>query len=75
MEGDRELTWEERRDLLTKEQYDGIIDENGMRTGFGYISPFTEKVIHYWLNCYNIPKTTKEVEEWNKKNQKQINIL
>ena len=52
---ERELSWEERRDLLTPEQYDGTIIENGQRTGFGYISPFTDKVIHYWMNLHNIP--------------------
>ena len=52
---ERELSWEERRDLLTPEQYDGTILENGQRTGFGYISPFTDKVIHYWMNLHNIP--------------------
>lgn len=52
---ERELSWEERKDLLTPEQYDGTILENGQRTGFGYISPFTDKVIHYWMNLHNIP--------------------
>ena len=56
---ERELSWEERRDLLTPEQYDGTILENGQRTGFGYISPFTDKVIHYWMNLHNIP--TKQI--------------
>ena len=53
--GELELSWEERKDLLTPEQYDGTILENGQRTGFGYISPFTDKVIHYWMNLHNIP--------------------
>jgi len=52
---ERLLSFEERRDLLTPEQYDGTIIENGQRTGFGYISPFTDKVIHYWMNLHNIP--------------------
>jgi hypothetical protein len=52
---ERKLSWEERKDLLTPEQYDGTILENGQRTGFGYISPFTDKVIHYWMNLHNIP--------------------
>jgi thymidylate synthase len=43
----RELSWEERRDLLTKEQF---------RDEFGYLSPFTEPIINYYLNSKNIPK-------------------
>jgi thymidylate synthase len=41
------LSWEERRDLLTKEQF---------RDEFGYLSPFTEPIINYYLNSKNIPK-------------------
>lgn len=41
-----ELTWEERRDLLSQED----------REGFGLISPFTERIIHIWLDHKNIPK-------------------
>ena len=43
----RELSWEERRDILTKEQF---------RDEFGYLSPFTEPIINYYLNSKNIPK-------------------
>ena len=43
----RELSWEERRDLLTKEQF---------RDEFGYLSPFTEPIINHYLNSKNIPK-------------------
>ncbi len=54
---ERELSWEERRDLLTPEQYDGTaLNKYGHKDcGFGYISPFTDKVIHYWMNLHNIP--------------------
>jgi hypothetical protein len=54
---ERELDWEERRDLLTPEQYDGTaLNKYGRKDcGFGYISPFTDKVIHYWMNLHNIP--------------------
>jgi hypothetical protein len=54
---ERELSWEERRDLLTPEQYDGTaLNKYGRKDcGFGYISPFTDKVIHYWMNLHNIP--------------------
>lgn len=53
----RELSWEERRNLLSKNQYDGkVADKNGIMQGsFGDITPFTTKVIHYWLNQFNIP--------------------
>jgi hypothetical protein len=54
---ERELIWEERRDLLTPEQYDGTaLNKYGHKDcGFGDISPFTDKVIHYWMNLHNIP--------------------
>jgi hypothetical protein len=54
---ERELSWEERRDLLTPEQYDGAaLNKYGHKDcGFGDISPFTDKVIHYWMNLHNIP--------------------
>jgi hypothetical protein len=54
---ERELSWEERRDLLTPEQYDGTtLNKYGHKDcGFGDISPFTDKVIHYWMNLHNIP--------------------
>lgn len=42
---EQELSWIERRKLLTKEQsYD-----------FGFLSPFTEVMINYYLNQKNIP--------------------
>lgn len=55
--GERELSWENRRDLLTPNQYDGTsLNKYGKEDcGFGYISPFTDKVIHYWLDLHNIP--------------------
>jgi len=58
---ERELSWEERRDLLTPEQYDGTaLNKYGHKDcGFGYISPFTDKVIPYWMNLHNIP--TKQI--------------
>ena len=62
----RELSWEERKELLTKEQYDGIIKENGQRTGFGYISPFTTPMIHYWLDQHKIPRRAISLM-WNQR--------
>jgi len=58
---ERELSWEERKDLLTPEQYDGTaLNKYGHKDcGFGDISPFTDKVIHYWMNLHNIP--TKQI--------------
>ena len=54
---ERELSWEERRDLLTPSQYDGTaLNKYGKEDcRFGDISPFTDKVIHYWLDLHNIP--------------------
>jgi hypothetical protein len=54
---EREMSWEERRDLLTPSQYDGTaLNKYGKEDcGFGDISPFTDKVIHYWLGLHNIP--------------------
>ena len=54
---ERELSWEDRRDLLTPNQYDGteLNKYSKEDCGFGYISPFTDKVIHYWLDLHNIP--------------------
>ena len=51
----KELTWQERAELLTEKQR-GYIDENGHGHGFGYISPFTEKMINIWLDREYIPK-------------------
>jgi thymidylate synthase len=62
----RELGWEERKELLTKEQYDGTILENGQRTGFGYISPFTEPIIHHWLDQHKIPRRAISLM-WNQR--------
>ena len=53
----RELSWEERRDLLTKEQF---------RDEFGYLSPFTEPIINYYLNSKNIPKRAISLM-WNQR--------
>jgi thymidylate synthase len=58
----RELSWEERRDLLTEDQRRGrVADKNGIMQGdFGNITPFVEPIINYWLDCHNIPKRTRE---------------
>ena len=47
----REMSWEERKDLLTKEQFS---DE------FGYLSPFVEPIINHYLDSRDIPKRTRE---------------
>jgi thymidylate synthase len=39
------LSWEERKEFLSKEQL----------ITFGDISPFTDKMMHWWLDCSNIP--------------------
>jgi hypothetical protein len=54
----RELTWEERKNLLTDDQLMGRVpDKNGRMQGeFGNISPFTDIIIHYWLDCHGIPR-------------------
>ncbi len=41
-----EIPWEERREMLT--------DPSDIRE-FGNISPFTDKIINYWLDLKNIP--------------------
>ena len=53
----RELSWQERRELLSEDIARGrVLDKNGLNQGdFGDISPFTEKIIHYWMNQFNIP--------------------
>jgi len=57
-ESNNELTWQERRDLVSEDIARGrILDKNGLDQGdFGDISPFTDSIIHYWLDCHNIPK-------------------
>ena len=40
-----EIPWEERKEFLTPEQF----------KDFGNISPFTDKMIKYWLNSCNVP--------------------
>jgi hypothetical protein len=42
---ERELSWEERSKLLTPEQ----------SHEFGFLSPFTDTIINYYLNQNNIP--------------------
>jgi hypothetical protein len=42
---ERELTWEERSKLLSTEQF----------YEFGFLSPFTDIIINYYLNQKNIP--------------------
>jgi thymidylate synthase len=61
----REMTWEERRDIaektMDKKEFYGYKDEKTNQwKGFGYISPFTDPMIHYWLDDNNIPKRTRE---------------
>jgi thymidylate synthase len=53
----RELSWEERRELMSEDIARGrVLDKNGLNQGdFGDLSPFTEKMIHYWMNQFNIP--------------------
>lgn len=59
---ERELTWEERRDLLTEDQRRGKVpDKNGLYQGdFGDLSPHTVIMIHYFCDCHGIPRTIKE---------------
>jgi len=58
----RELTWEERRELVSEDIARGrVLDKNGLNQGdFGDLSPFTEKMIHYWINQFNIPTRTRQ---------------
>ena len=42
----KELSWEERVQFLTKEQ----------KIEYGYLSPFTDKIINYAFNSWEIPK-------------------
>jgi hypothetical protein len=42
---ERELSWEERSKLLSTEQF----------YEFGFLSPFTDIIINYYLNQKNIP--------------------
>lgn len=58
----RELSWEERRDLQTEDQRRGrVADKNGLMQGdFGDLSPFTQTMIHYWCDQFNIPRNTRE---------------
>jgi hypothetical protein len=41
----RELSWKERSELLSTEQF----------YEFGFLSPFTDGIINYYLNQKNIP--------------------
>ena len=45
-----EIPWEERREMLT--------DPSDIRE-FGNISPFTDKMIHSWLDYKNIPNSRR----------------
>lgn len=47
----RELTWQERREFLTPEQ----------REVLGNLSPFTEFVIHTYLDQCNAPTMVEEI--------------
>lgn len=61
----RELTWEERRKLCTEEQAKGEIVQTKYgpwSTAFGDISPFTEPIIHAWLDERNIPRRTVSLQ-------------
>jgi thymidylate synthase len=64
----RELSWQERRELLSEDIARGrVLDKNGLNQGdFGDISPFTEKIIHYWMNQFNIPTRTISLM-WNQR--------
>ena len=53
----RELSWEERKDLLTKEQF---------RDEFGYLSPFVDPIINHYLDSRNIPKRAISLM-WNQR--------
>jgi predicted ATP-binding protein involved in virulence len=68
-----ELSWKERRDIaqktMDKREFDGYQREDGMYEGFGYISPFTDFFIHYWLDNKNIPRLRSELSE------EQLNLL
>jgi len=68
-----ELSWEERRiiaqETLDKREFIGYKRENGTWEGFGYISPFTDFFIHYWLDNKNIPRLRSELTE------EQLNLL
>jgi len=64
----RELTWEERRELMSEDIARGrVLDKNGLNQGdFGDLSPFTEKMIHYWMNQFNIPSRAISLM-WNQR--------
>ena len=64
----RELSWEERRELMTDDIARGrVLDKNGLNQGdFGDLSPFTEKMIHYWMNQFNIPSRAISLM-WNQR--------
>ena len=58
----RELSWEERGELVSDDIARGrVLDKNGLDQGdFGNLSPFTDILIHHWLDSHNIPKRTRE---------------
>ena len=64
----RELSWEERRELVSEDIARGrVLDKNGLNQGdFGYISPFTTPVIHYWLDQHKIPRRAISLM-WNQR--------
>ena len=44
-----------------------VLDKNGLNQGdFGDLSPFTEKMIHYWMNQFNIPTRAISLS-WNQR--------
>jgi len=58
---ERELTWEERINLLTEDQRRGKVPaKNGVFQGdYGNLSPFTDKIIHYFCDLHGVPRTLK----------------
>jgi hypothetical protein len=59
----KKMSWEERKQFLSERDRVGYQREDGYWEGFGYISPFTDTMIHLWLDAKNIPKY-KEVHEY-----------
>jgi thymidylate synthase len=56
----RELSWEERVEIARKTLSKETFSE------YGNLSPFTTKIIHYWLNQHNIPKRAISLM-WNQR--------
>ena len=64
---ERELTWEERVNMLTEDQRRGNVPaKNGVYQGdYGYLSPFTDKIIHYFCDLHGVPRTIKDSKQIN----------